>query len=110
MELYEKGRLPKRFAELYGSTPEKFFIAVPHLKEKYGERFKDIPWEAIGLHTYLYDRIGNGLRQLLAGARKWRLDLINRDDLMALSERAAKVTGIPMAEEADADLIERILD
>ncbi len=109
-ELYEKGRLPKRFAQLYGSTPERFFIAVPQLKEKYGERFKEIPWEAIGLHSYLSDRIGTGLKQLMAGARKWRLDLINRDDLMTLSERAAKVTGIPLAEEADADVIERILD
>jgi len=45
----------------------------------------------------------------LAGARKWSLDLINRNDLMALSERAAKVTGIPLAEEADSNMIERIL-
>jgi len=110
MELYEKGRLPKGFAQLYGSTPEKFFIVIPELRERYGERFKEIPWEAIGLYSYLSDRVGTGLKQLMAGARKWRLDLINRQDLMALSERAAKVTGIPLAEEADADVIERILD
>jgi len=109
-QLADEGRLPKAFAEKFGTTPEKFFIAVPELKRKYGERFKEIPWEAIGLYTYLTDRIGVGLKQLLAGARKWRLDLIDRNDLMSLSELAAKVTGIPLAHEAEADAIERILD
>jgi len=109
-QLAEEGRLPKAFAEKFGTTPEKFFIAVPELKKKYGERFKEIPLEAIGLYTYLTDRIGVGLKQLLAGARKWRLDLIDRNDLMSLSELAAKVTGIPLAHEAEADAIEKILD
>ena len=48
--------------------------------------------------------------QLMAGARKWKLDLLNRKDLVALSERASKVTGIPLVEEAEADALERILD
>jgi len=38
-------------------------------------------------------------------ARKWILDLLDRNDLVALTERAAKVTGIQLVEEA----IERIL-
>ena len=109
-QLAEEGKLPKAFVDKFGATPEKFFIAAPELKAKYGERFKEIPWEAVALYTYLTDRIGVGLKQLLAGARKWRLDLINRNDLMSLSELAAKVTGIPLAHEAEADAIERILD
>jgi hypothetical protein len=80
------------------------------LKERLGERFKEIPWEAVGLHTYLSDRLGVGLMQLLAGARKWKLHLIDRNDLMALSERAARVTGLPLPEDADRDAIERILE
>jgi hypothetical protein len=80
------------------------------LKDKYGEEFKEIPWEAIGLYTYLSDRVGVGLMQLLAGARKWKLDLINRNDLMAMSERATRVTGIPLPEEAEKGAIERILE
>jgi len=63
----------------------------------------------VGLYTYLYERIRVGLMQLLAGNRKWKLDLINRNDLVALTERAAKVTGIPLVEEAETDAIERIL-
>jgi hypothetical protein len=80
------------------------------LKNIYGARFSEIPWEAIGLFSYLSDRIGVGLKQLMAGAHKWKLDLINRNDLVALTERAAKVTGIPLVEEAEQDAIERILD
>jgi hypothetical protein len=109
-QLSEEGKLPKAFADKFGATPEKFFIATPELKAKYGTRFKEIPWEAIGLYTYLTDRIGVGLKQLLAGNRKWKLELINRNDLMSLSERAARVTGIPMADEVEKDAIERILE
>jgi len=99
-ELAEKGVLPKRFRDLHGDRPEQFFITVPELKAKYGGRFKEIPWGAIGLYTYI-DKIKVGLQQLMAGAKKWKLSLIDRSDLMALSERAAKVTGIPLPEEED---------
>ncbi len=109
-KLAEEGRLPRTFVEKYGDTPEKFFIATTELKEKYGERFKDIPWEAVALYTYLTDRVGVGLKQLLAGARKWKLKLINRKDLMSLSDLAAKVTGIPLPHEAEQETIEMILD
>ena len=109
-ELAEKGKLAKKFAERYGTKPEKFFICTPELKARYGERFKEIPWEAVGLYTYLHDRIRVGLMQLMAGVRKWKLNLIDRGDLVALTERAAKATGIPLVEEAEADVIESILD
>ncbi len=109
-DLAKKGKLPKAFAEKYGSDPEQYYITVPELKAKYGERFKDIPWPAVGLYTYFHDRIGTGLKQLLAGSRKFRLDLIDRNDLAALTERASKVTGIPLLEELDAEAMELILD
>jgi isopentenyl diphosphate isomerase/L-lactate dehydrogenase-like FMN-dependent dehydrogenase len=109
-QLAEEGKLPKAFTNKYGDIPEKFFITTTELKEKYGERFKEIPWEAVALYTYLTDRIGVGLKQLLAGNRKWKLELINRNDLMSLSELAAKVTGIPLPNEAEQEKIEAILD
>lgn len=109
VELSKKGKLPRKFAELYGTTPDKFFMATPELKTTFGERFKEIPWEAVGLYTYLSERIKVGLMQLMAGARKWKLDLLDRNDLVALTERASKVTGIPLVEEAEEDAIERIL-
>jgi glutamate synthase domain-containing protein 2 len=108
VELSRNARLPKTFADRYGNNPEKFFVATPELKAKFKDRFKEIPWEAIGLYTY-FERIRVGLQQLLAGVRKWNLELINRNDLISLTERAAKATGIPMPEDSELDAIERIL-
>jgi hypothetical protein len=108
--LAEQAKLPKTFADRYGTNPDKFFIATPILKKKYGERFSEIPTEAVGVYTYLTDRVGVGLKQLMAGARKWKLRLLDRNDLMSLSEKAAKVTGIPTVDEVEKDAIERILE
>ena len=41
-----------------------------------------------------------GLQQLMAGARKWRVDLMSRKDLACLTEECAKVTGLPYIMEA----------
>jgi len=109
VELAEKKALPRNFVSKYGDDPEKFFIAVPKLKSVYGKRFKQIPWGAIGLYDYLYERVRFGLQQLMAGARKWRLDLLDRTDLAALSEWASKVTGIPTIDEVDSEVMESIL-
>jgi len=83
---------------------------MPELREKYGDKFKNIPPPAVGLYTYLVDRIGVGLRQLMAGARKWKLELLNRSDLVALTERASEVTGIPTVDKMETDLFEQILE
>ena len=109
IELAKEGKLPKDFAELFGTEPEKMFVTVPELKQRYGKDFERIPLAAVGVYTYLTDRIGTGLKQLMAGARKWRLDLINRSDLISLTELAREVTGIPMAHEIESELFEQIL-
>jgi hypothetical protein len=108
VELAEKQQLPKKFAERYGDRPEKFFLYAHNLKNIYKERFKEIPWSAIGLYSYL-ERIKVGLQQLLAGSRKWKLNLINRNDIFALTEIASKATGIPLVYEIDNSRLENIL-
>jgi glutamate synthase domain-containing protein 2 len=110
VELSQSGKLPKSFVDNYGNDPEKFFVATPELKSRLGEQFKEVPWEAVGLYSYLNERVKVGLKQMMAGARKWRLDLLERTDLMALTERAAKVTGIPLAEDVDNEVIKKILE
>ena len=109
-QLAAEGKLPTNFAAKFGTTPEKFFIATPELKAKYGPRFSEIPLESIGVYTYLTDRIGVGLKQLMAGNRKWNLNLLNRGDLMSLSSIAQQVTGIPLAHEVENDAVKKILD
>ncbi len=53
------------------------------------------------------ERVKVGLQQLMAGARKWKLGLIDRDDLISLTERASKTTGIPLPEEVGQDFFEK---
>lgn len=109
-ELGKDGKLPKAFVDKYGASPEQYYFAIPELEAEYGaDAVKKMGWPGIGLYTYLHDRIGVGLQQLLAGSRKFKLDLIDRTDLAALSERASKVTGIPMLEDLDSEQMELIL-
>ncbi len=107
-KLASEGKLPPKFKELYGDKPETMFITYHDLEQMFGERVKEIPVGAIGLYTY-WDRIRVGLQQLIAGVRKWKLDLIDRGDLASLTERAYKVTGIPLLEDVEKALIEHIL-
>jgi glutamate synthase domain-containing protein 2 len=86
----------------------KTFAASARLKEKYGKDFHRIPPAAIGMYTY-YDRLVAGLQQLMAGARKFALKYISRDDLMSLTREAAEVSGIPYVMDVDAEKVDKIL-
>ncbi|MBI0584120.1 MAG: FMN-binding glutamate synthase family protein [Methanomassiliicoccus sp.] len=94
--LAETHKLPKSFSDQYTHDPATFFARAPDYQARYpGLKLgKDIPWGAIGLTTYMEDRIGEGLKQLMAGSRKFKLEFLKRDDIASLSEYAAKVTGI----------------
>jgi len=84
------------------------FTIAAQVKEKYGADFERIPPAALGIYSY-YDRLATGLRQLMAGCRKFALSYIDRNDLMALTREAAEVSGIPYIMEADMEEAERIL-
>jgi len=86
----------------------KTFATTAVLKERYGKDFGRIPPAAIGMYTY-YDRLVTGLQQLMAGARKFALKYITRDDLMALTREASEISGIPYLMEVDDKLVDRIL-
>ena len=58
--------------------------------------------------TY-FDRLNAGLQQLMAGARKFALKHITRDDLFALTREAADVSGISYVMEADKEEAAKIL-
>ncbi len=102
--------LRKKYEEgnQYREALSRTFIAAAELKEKYGEDFERIPPAAIGVYTY-YDRLATGLRQLMAGERKFALNFIDRDDLVALTREAADVSGIPYVMESDMEEAEKIL-
>ncbi len=97
------------YVERFGNTPEEIFVTAPELKKKYKERFNDIPTGAIGLYTYFH-RLSQGLRQLMAGNRKFALEYITRDDIAALTQDAANISGIPYITEVDKEEVDKILE
>jgi glutamate synthase domain-containing protein 2 len=104
----EEGNLPKSVAK-YGSKVEEIFICYEELKNKYGEAIKEIPLGAIGVYTFC-QKIKTGLQQLMAGSRNFRISTISRRDLIALTEEAAKISGIPYVMDAYREEAERILE
>jgi glutamate synthase domain-containing protein 2 len=92
----------------YGLSVDEVFAGSVDLKKKYHNRFSGIPVSAIGVYTY-FERLAQGLRQLMAGARKFALEHVSRDDLASLTEEAAKISGIPYIMDVDREEVERIL-
>ena len=107
-ELARDGQLPKAFANKYGSKPEQFFSSYTELQERYGSDAKNIPYGAIGVYSY-FQRLKIGLQQLMAGARKFKLELIDRGDLASLSDLGTRVSGIPSVLDVDSGVMEEIL-
>ncbi|MFA6349583.1 MAG: FMN-binding glutamate synthase family protein [Candidatus Omnitrophota bacterium] len=93
----------------YGKTVEQIFVAAEKLKAQYGKDYKDIPYGAIGMYSY-YDRLSTGLKQLMAGERKFALKYITRDDIVSLTREAADVSGISYVMDCDRDAVNVILD
>jgi hypothetical protein len=100
--------LPKSVSKI-GETPEELFAGWEAVKNKVGaDEMKNIPFGAIAMYGYA-DKLGCGLQQFMAGARRFQLSEIAREDLMAANEETAKVTGLPMAHEAQDELAKSIL-
>jgi len=87
---------------------EDLFVTTPKLKEKYGKDFKLIPPGALGLYTYI-DRLTQGLQQLMAGARKFALKHIDRNDICALTREAAEMSGITYVMDSDKEEVDKLL-
>ena len=98
------------YVERFGSTRDEIFVTASELREELGNGdFEKLPTGAIGLYTY-YERLAQGLRQLMAGCRKFSLDYLSRDDLAALTAEAASITGLRYVMDVDEGRAEEILD
>jgi glutamate synthase domain-containing protein 2 len=85
------------------------FTEAATLRRKYPlDNYGVIPPGALGMYSYI-SRMTQGLQQFMAGTRKFALKHITRDDLFALTEEAAKISGIPYVMDADAAEVEKIL-
>jgi glutamate synthase domain-containing protein 2 len=100
--------LPKTVSQ-YGNKVEEIFVCYETLTAKYGsDAMKDMPLGAIAIYTFV-DKLKVGLQQMMAGSRSYRLSAISRSDVMALTEEAAKVSGIPYVMDAYREEAERII-
>jgi glutamate synthase domain-containing protein 2 len=106
-EAIESGQLPV-YLERFGRTREAVFVTAEELRREYGRDYEKIPTSAIGLYTY-YERLAQGLRQVMCGARKFALEHITRNDIAALTPEAAKISHIPLVSDLDAEEVEKIL-
>jgi glutamate synthase domain-containing protein 2 len=104
----EEDDLPKSVSK-YGSKVSEIFVAYAELEEKFGLEIKNIPLGAISIYTYC-QKFKFGLQQLMAGSRNFRLSTISRRDLMALTEEASKISGIPYVMTAYGEEANRILE
>jgi glutamate synthase domain-containing protein 2 len=100
--------LPRSVSK-YGDSASKIFVTYTELEEKYGSRMKDIPLGAVGIYTYC-QKFKVGLQQLMAGSRNFRLSTITRKDLMALTEEASTISGIPYVMDAYSEEANKILE
>jgi len=104
----DEGQIPV-YIERFGNTKEEIFVTASDLKKRLGKDFDNVPTGALGLYTY-YQRLAQGLRQLMTGNRKFALEYITRDDIAALTKEAADISGIDYVLDADREEVDRILE
>lgn len=97
------------YVERFGGTKEEIFVTASSLYRELGAKeFEMVPAGALGLYTY-YERLAQGLRQLMAGSRKFSLKHVSRDDIAALTHEAADLSGIQFIMDVDKKEAEKIL-
>jgi glutamate synthase domain-containing protein 2 len=98
------------YIERFGNSKDEIFVTAADLRRELGkDEFDKLPTGALGLYTY-YERLTQGLRQIMAGSRKFSLTHISRDDIAALTPDAARVSGISYIMEADKEQALNVLN
>ncbi|MEA2036759.1 MAG: glutamate synthase-related protein [Nanoarchaeota archaeon] len=99
-------------SDKYGREKDEIFFGSTQIKSIVGDKFDELPVGALGVSTY-FMRVSQGLRQLMAGARKFNLAEEGakpiRDDLVALTKGAAEISKIPFIMDLDTKKAEEIL-
>jgi glutamate synthase domain-containing protein 2 len=97
------------YIERFGHTRDEIFVTARELRKELGDSaFEKLPCGALGLYTY-YERLAQGLRQLMAGSRKFTVESLSRDDIAALTREAADLSGIRYVMEVDQEEVDEIL-
>ena len=97
------------YIQRFGDTKEEIFVTAPDLKRKFGKDFDKLPTGAMGVYTYM-ERLHQGLRQIMAGCRKFSLEHISRNDISALTKEASDISGIQYITDVDDKEVNKILN
>ncbi len=101
-------KLPASVTE-FGSTPEELFAGYYDLQKKIGkDEMKKVPLGAVAFWT-LADKLAAGLQQLMAGARRFTLKAISRQDIFSANRETEKETGIRFITDADDEKAKKIM-
>ena len=101
--------LPRTVSQ-FGRKIEEIFVCYEELASRYGkEQIKELPLGALGIYSFV-DKLKVGLQQLMAGSRNFRLTTISREDIFALTQEAARVSGISYIMDTAREEAERIID
>ncbi len=104
----DEGLVPV-YISRFGDTKDEIFVTSPNLRKMLGKKYEQLPTGAIGLYTYM-ERLHQGLRQIMAGCRKFALEYITRDDIAALTKEAADISGIPYITQVDEKEADKLLE
>ena len=98
------------YVERFGTTKDEIFVTSSDLRNELGDNeYEKIPTGALGLYTY-YERLAQGLQQLMCGNRKFALEHIARNDIAALTRKASEISGIKYIMDVDREEVEEILN
>jgi len=93
-----------------GETPESIFAGWEAVRQKVGDaEMAQIPFGAVAMYGYA-DKLACGLQQFMAGARKFSIDQLAREDLMSANRETAEVTGIPFMTDAQHEQAMAVLN
>jgi hypothetical protein len=111
-----RGKVNGHWAELpktvkaEGNSAKEIFAGYFDVEKKVGkDEMKQIPYGAIAFWT-LADKLACGLQQLMAGARKFALRQITRNDIFAGNRETARETGITHISDANDESAKKILN
>jgi len=104
----EGKNLPKSVSQ-FGESPKQILVCYDEIEEKYGDNVTSLPLGAIGIYSFC-QKIRVGLQQLMAGSRNFSLGSITRKDVVALTEEAAKISGISYIMDAYRDEAEEVIN
>jgi glutamate synthase domain-containing protein 2 len=101
--------LPKTVTEI-GDAPQSIFAAYGDVLQKVGPKeMERVPYGAIAICTMM-DKLGAGLQQMLAGARRFSVREISREDICSANRETEAESGIPFITDVQDESARKILN